>query len=247
MGPEYACTSAHGPELSLAPLKKVMFDTVRASCCAYRMIKGFDGSQFSGVPDMQALSDEGHTFAIFRTSSGMKPDTLAEEQIIAAQDAKIHVLAGYHYIRTDIPADEQTDFAIQRARELGLRAVAPDCEPYKGPDKATGLYPRPQDAPGVASFVLRAVARRYQASVSRWPLIYGGVYYLRALKLPAWMAECPAWISDWTPPLDVPAPWSTVAIHQTRGDVKLGDGTAIDVNESPLSLCELRALIEWPE
>ncbi len=222
-------------------------DTFLALCSACTMkSKGFDVSQFGGVPDMAALAADGFTWCIVRITSGTATkDKLAERQIEAANRAGVPVLAGYSYIRSDAPAEPQVDLAIDRARELGLRAVAPDCEPVKDPDKVTGVYPRATDAPSIAAFVFRAWVRRYLDMTKRWPLAYGGANYLRLLSLPSWMSEAPLWCADYTGELNVPPPWTNATIRQVKGNVKLEGGAAIDVNESPFDACELGKLLHW--
>lgn len=197
-------------------------------------VKGIDVSRWNGAPDWRAAALSGLAFAGWRASSGLSgvdPEGPHDAQGIAA-----NMLAGfaYHYAVGG-------DAGAQGSMFLGAIAAAygPGVPLVLHLPVGTGMMLDAED-PSLSAGVLEALAAWLYFATRLWPSIYTSPSFATsALHNDPGLRRSPLWLADWTPPANVPAPWTrwwwwqtgTASVPGVRGavDVDLFAGDTIDL------------------
>jgi len=188
---------------------------VLLSCAACEQ-RGVDLSSYTPRQNWRLLRSEGASFGIVRASFGTTFDDLALAHLLDARIAGFDQLGVYGYVRGDLFGEEQAKRLLERAAQieasLGIKlAVFLD-----GEDRAKGdPWPRASYAQTLLE-CFRELRRTRKAGS------YLGPWYASQLREAADISELgegPLWISDYTPPVDLPKEWSEWSIWQTRGGV----------------------------
>lgn len=196
------------------------------------MIGLVDVSGLSGKVDWPAQFAKGARGAIVRAAMGTGVDELAESHLRGAQAAGMSCLGTYLYVRGDRSAAEQVSAYVKAHREL---------EQKLGLELAWNIDLEDRFAPAIPwhrptyAKVSLEVRRELKAQTRCVLGIYISTWFATELKLPNEFAADLLWLADWTPPADVPAPWSlanrTWTVWQQKGgavDWNSFDGTEAD-------------------
>ena len=166
------------------------------------MINGIDVSKWQGDMDWAKAKDAGVQFAIIRAGS------INNTTGVCYTDDQYHAnvagcygvgipYAAYWFFRPNHSAARQADYFLNLADSSGV-SVQLWCD---------------VETAGRASVVKDFCARLS----TTWKVgIYSNPNTIKYLLTgdKAWMSQYPLWLADWTPPANVPAPWSSYLIWQ---------------------------------
>lgn len=210
------------------------------------MRKGFDLAEFNPP---KLIPWHTRDFGIVRLTTGIDLDLRADEHLRRASGAGVRDLVGYGYLKGGPPGDAQARCLLDRAQgleaseQLEPMPLAIDIEdPFNGPPWPRDLYSRRliecvewlvQNVPRRARFLYLSPAF-WAELVTKAPHVLKTAEHLLL------------WLADWTPPANVPAPWSQWTIWQN--EVKdVAPGVKIDHDIFDGTAGNWRAMVSPPD
>jgi lysozyme len=175
--------------------------------------------------------------------------SLIKTRITAARGAGI-TLAPYQFARVAAPSNRERNGRIECAMSIHFAFVAGWPQPGDLPlaYDFEGESLNAQPVAKCAKHLLQWI-NTYEFTMQHKPILYGPPSVWNQIvpelgpEQRAQVAACPLWLADWTPPADVPAPWSTWSFWQytDKGTVPGTSGT-VDMNHFSGSQTDLAAL-----
>jgi len=192
-------------------------------------VLGIDISHHNQIEDWNRVVAAGVQFAIIRVSHGGELDRKLVAHMKAARGAGI-VVGAYHYYESpdeysDAPEPEaQARTFLDALRSVGMLNVG----------AVPGLLPPVLDAesghPG-ADALLRWL-HEVEVETGLCPWVYTMIgWWASAIGDDDRFSRHPAWIADWSPPLNIPRPWVDAIIWQHTNRAKVdGIRGLVDLN-----------------
>ncbi len=208
------------------------------------MIKGIDVSsiQNAGSPggniDWDGVVKMGVRFAMVKCGNGNdKPDPCFRKNVDGAKAAGIFVGA-YHFTyplpHIDPAQAAQEHFAACGGLGSSIGELPPACDLEWPPPE--GWDEHKCDAVQLRAWGLTYL-REMRTLYGCTPLLYSYPWWLRAAGVAGDIAfaNFDLWMADYSPPLDVPAPWSKASMWQVGGgkSLRLPGGAPVDEDAIP--------------
>jgi lysozyme len=192
-------------------------------------VLGLDISHHNQVDDWSRVLAAGIQFAIIRVSHGGKLDRKFVEHFSGARAAGL-VVGAYHFYEpkdeypTAPPANVQARVFLDALRSVDLLDVR----------AVPGLLPPVLDAeegrPGASNLLTWLDVVEDEVHLCPWIYTMIG-WWSSAIGDDDRFSRYPAWIADWSPPLDIPRPWADAIVWQhTNKCVVDGIRHPVDVN-----------------
>lgn len=183
--------------------------------CRGPMLLGCDVSRFNPRQDWQARFREGIRFAFVRACAGVTRDRMMLEHVRdigTVGDGADGIAPGlYHYLRGDLDGVEQAG-AFLSLVDLVEQNVEPCVLMVDVEDPPGGSWDAERYAEIVTDFCAGVEADR------RAIVVYLSPATAARLCLPSSFGSRPLALADWTPPANVPAPWSSWVFWQFAVD-----------------------------
>ncbi len=196
------------------------------------MITGIDISFWNGVIHWPTAKAAGAEYAFVKASQAVSADPLFRSNWSAAKG--IVLRGAYHYYDWSVPPIMQANrFLTTIAGDIGELPPVLDYEELADiPITTTALA------------YIRAWLDRVETVTGKVPMIYTsqGMWKAHGSPDPEW-TRYPLWLADYTPPANVPAPWSRYTFWQYTSGAQGSDygapGGKMDLNQFDGSLQDL--------
>ncbi len=189
-------------------------------------VNGIDVSHYQANMDWNAQKSQGTQFAFIKASEGFNHDPMFRVHVAGAKKAGI-LTGAYHFFHPNKDPMLQAHIFMT---EVLATFERPELPPVIDWESADGTL---IDVDRGAGFIFLNEIRKQSGKT---PIVYGGPYFLQALKLDSTFEPFRLWVSHYgvAAPL-VPPPWKTWTFWQNNGN-------KLDKNVFNGTIEELRAL-----
>lgn len=204
-------------------------------------LKGLDVSRWNGDPNWRAVAQAGVAFAGFRAWSGLSGVDRTGPADAVGIAANMLAGFGYIYAAGGNPASQATAYLAAVAACYG-----PGVPLILNLPVGTGMMIDAEDASLSAATVNGIVAALYNAT-KLYPLTYTSPSFAtNQLHSDPGLARTSLWLADWTPPANVPAPWTRWWMWQTGVRAVPGVTGLVDVDTFAGDSVDLQRFIRKP-
>lgn len=191
---------------------------------------GVDVSRYQGEIDWPRVRADGYRFAYVKVSQGVDYlDPRGRANRDGAYAAGMHVGA-YHYFEHDRDGEAQArHFSAAIGEDVPRLTPAVDFE-TSGQPRVPAQWDKTTITVQLKRFLDTLVSLLPPGADK--PVIYTNRASIDAMTTrPAWLADYPLWLADWTPPMNVPAPWTWARFWQKGKRPVAGVVDECDYNE----------------
>lgn len=200
---------------------------------------GIDVSKWQVDIDWQRVRDAGYQFAMIRASVGDRYDLRFVDHWYGAERAQM-VISTYHFFERGCgSAFEQAQVYYRSIKRMWRRTGSLYNDEYLEGSLYTPMLPPVLDieheegkSTNPSAEELLDFLEYMEQATEMCPWIYTCIgWWAQAIGNDPRFARFPLWAADYTPPLDIPKPWTDVVMWQTSSRAKVpGIDGNVDVN-----------------